>query len=77
MDALLTAIVLWLSAHFGLPATSTQAKIEIVPPTEIASKRYGTFRQVVPRGEVVAVYDSTQGTIFLPTGSTGSTPRRC
>src|SRR5262245_46738442 len=69
-------IVLWLSANFGLPATSTHPKIEIAPPAEIATKRYGAFNRVLPdvAGQTVAVYDSSRATIMLPTGWTGSTP---
>ena len=76
MDALLTMIVLWLSANFGLPAPPTHAKIEIVPPSEIATKRYGPFHRVLPDavGQIVAVYDGSRDTIMLPTGWTGSTP---
>jgi len=85
MDALLTAIVLWISANFDLPAKYDHPKIEIVPATEIAALRYRSFtpdkqREILSLGgnttggDVVAIYDSTRTTIFLAMGWTGSTP---
>jgi hypothetical protein len=89
MDALLTAIVLWLSANFDLPAKHDHPKIEIVPATEIAALRYRAFtpekqseilslgrNTAAPGrdGDVVAVYDNARKTIFLPMGWTGGTP---
>ena len=85
MEALLTAIVLWISANFDLPAKYDHPKIEIVPATEIAALRYRTFAPEKQReilslggnttgGDVVAIYDSTRKTIFLPMGWTGGTP---
>jgi hypothetical protein len=40
MDALLTAIVIWLSANYDLPETFTPPLIERVPSIEMASLRY-------------------------------------
>ena len=40
MDALLTAIVIWLSANYDLPETFTPPRIERVPSIEMASLRY-------------------------------------
>jgi hypothetical protein len=80
MDTLLTVIVLWLSANFGLPANHDQPKIEIVPSAQIAALLYGQS-EVLALGpasgqgvEIVAVYDSERRTILLPAGWTGSTP---
>jgi len=89
MNALLTAIVLWLSANFDLPATYEHPKVEFVPAVEIAFLHYGAFttekrREVLAqyrsnisldkRREVVAVYIDVMETIFLPEGWTGNTP---
>jgi hypothetical protein len=76
MDALLTTIALWLTANFALPATSAHPRIAIVPPTEIAARHYCPSSQAAPSGsgQIVAVYDGAQATIYLPTGWTGGTP---
>ena len=88
MDALLSAIVVWLSFNFGLPATYDHPKIEFVRPIEIAFFRYQAFtteaqRQVVAnanvysptgRREVVSVYDDRRNIILLPEGWTGRSP---
>ena len=87
MDALLTTIVLWLSLNFDLPATYDHPKI--VPVTEIVLLRYRAFtleqqREILAlhrngtspdkSRQVVAIYDDTSRTIFLPDGWTGKTP---
>jgi hypothetical protein len=89
MEALLTTIVLWISANFDLPAEYDHPKIEIVQTTEIAALRYRAFApekqpEILALGrnttapdrstDVVAVYDGTRKTIFLPMGWTGGTP---
>jgi len=89
MDALLTAIALWLSANFNLPANFEQPKIEFVRPVEITFFRYQAFtaeaqRQVLAgqttdnatngHREVVAVYDARRNRILLPHGWSGQTP---
>jgi hypothetical protein len=89
MDALLTAIVLWLSLNFGLPASFDHPKVEFAPPLEITFLRFQAFtaearRQVLTtyaqsgapdrRREVVAVYDSKRNTIVLPLGWSGRSP---
>jgi hypothetical protein len=86
MNALLTAISLWLSASFGLPATAENPKVEFLPPVEITLLHYRAFtaekRQAVlaefqremasdKRREVLAVYDDEKRTIFLPVGWSG------
>ena len=89
MDALLTAIALWLSANYNLPANVDQPKIEFVRPIEISFFRNQAFtaeaqRQVLAmqananaqdsRREAVAVYDSRRNRILLPHGWSGQTP---
>lgn len=73
MNALLTAIVTWLSINFGLPATYDHPAIERAPARLIAEMRYGTSDANGSR-EVMAVYDDAETTIFLPEGWTGRTP---
>jgi Domain of unknown function (DUF6647) len=41
MEALLTMIVVWLSANYDLPATKAHPKIKLVPRIEIALLRAG------------------------------------
>jgi hypothetical protein len=40
MDALLAAIVLWLSANFNLPASFDHPRIEFAPSNKIVALRY-------------------------------------
>ena len=43
MDALLTAIVIWISANYPLPATFEHPRIERVASIEMAGLRYKGF----------------------------------
>ena len=81
MEALLTAIVVWLSANFDLPAIHDHPRVEFAPPAKIVALRYnglagrpldtsGTAGQT----RVVAVYNHATRTIYLPEGWTGTTP---
>jgi hypothetical protein len=83
MNMLLTALVLWLSTNFGLPATNDHPRIEYAPAAKITSVRYGALHNRLtengavgqPGGrEVISVYDRASKTIYLPEGWTGSTP---
>jgi hypothetical protein len=88
MDALLTAIVVWLSANFELPAYYVPPKVEFAQPIEIAFLRYEAFtkqaqQQVIAltaanaasgNREVVSVYDARRKRILLPEGWQGRTP---
>ena len=84
MNALLTAIALWLSSNFGLPASHDHPRVEFLPATEIVALRYGslpgrgtqpanTVGQPSPR-DVVSVYDNATRTIYLHQGWVGNTP---
>jgi hypothetical protein len=87
MTPLLTAIALWLSLNFDLPATYDHPRIEQVPATEITYMRYRAFtperrREVAaalaqsggkPR-QAVAIYDDATRTIYLDESWTGQTP---
>jgi hypothetical protein len=73
MNALLTAIVTWLSINFGLPAIYDHPHVTLMPPAQITKLRYGIDR--LPDGRaVVAAYDDRAGAILLPTEWTGRTP---
>jgi hypothetical protein len=83
--ALLTAIVTWISANFGLPPNYSHPSIDLVPPAEITFLRYKAFtpaqREILQTEmtqpsnsrEVVAVYDDLTKTIFLPDTWKGET----
>jgi hypothetical protein len=86
MTELLSAIVLWLSLNYGLPASYEHPKVEQVPANEIAFLRYRAFtperrREVAAAlaqsgnksRAVVAIYDDANRTIYLPDGWTGRT----
>jgi hypothetical protein len=89
MDALLTAIVIWLSTNYGLPATFEHPRIERVPSIEMATLRYkgllmSRHREVSviqdqetsleKMRDVVAVYNDQTNTIYLSNKWVGRTP---
>lgn len=79
MNALLTAIVLWLSANFGLPANYEHPKIEFAPTSKIVALRYQGLLDAAPQiaagqRDVVALYDMSRRTIYLREDWTGNTP---
>lgn len=89
MDALLTAIVVWLSSNFGLPMNFEQPRIERVPSVEMATLRQRGLRSsrqretIVPSGGidsemrervVVALYNDETTTIYLSSDWQGRTP---
>jgi hypothetical protein len=89
MDALMTAVVLWLSVNFGLPATHTPPRIEFASSHEMALLRKKTLQglrtretamlanrgsQRQPVSDLVAFYNDHTKTIYLPAGWTGETP---
>jgi hypothetical protein len=89
MDALLTAIVIWISANHGLPATFDHPRIERVPSIEMAGLRYKGLLSALQRTstviqeqessfekrrDVVALYNDQTKTIYLSDKWAGSTP---
>ena len=83
MNALLTALVLWVSANFEVPADYNHPRVEFVPTARIVALRYKTLAgeqlESVAAGQlgqrvVVSVYDDATKTIYLPEGWMGSTP---
>ncbi|MFL5239482.1 MAG: DUF6647 family protein [Rhizomicrobium sp.] len=88
-QALLTNIVVWLSANFDLPAIQSHPRVEFVSPATLATIRREDKDDPADRGrnapayasveathqrEVVALYDSITQTIFLSDVWTGTTP---
>ena len=89
MDALLTAIAIWISVNTSLPANFDHPHIERVPSVEMASLRHkGTLSSRQREGsviqdqessfekrrDVVALYNDQTRTIFLSDRWTGRTP---
>ena len=89
MQALLIAIVTWLSANYGLPANYDLPAIQFATPLEIATLRYGAFNSqrqsmvfAAPQSQpatdasssVVSVYKDKDHVIVLPIGWQGVTP---
>src|SRR5262245_41895380 len=85
MQALLTVIVIWLSANFDLPTIHEHPRVEFLPASKIATLRHtarpssgqldetGAPTQAGQRA-TMAVYDDATKTISLPEDWTGSTP---
>src|SRR3954468_11707723 len=89
MDALLTAIVIWISSNHGLSATFDHPRIERVPSIEMAGLRYKGLLSALQRTatviqeqessfekrrDVVALYNDQTKTIYLSNKWAGSTP---
>jgi hypothetical protein len=87
MEALLTAMMLWLHANFDVPKTDQHPQIRYATEREIVVFRYRAFtserqREVLAAYEaspekgrkVVAVYDEGNRTIMLPQDWSGGTP---
>ena len=83
MQALLTAIVVWLSASFDLPAIYESPRIEFVSAAQMTAQRYKSIfpaeRADVTQGDkagsnTVALYNDDTKTIYLPDGWAGRTP---
>ncbi|MFY9700197.1 MAG: DUF6647 family protein [Rhodoplanes sp.] len=88
MQALLTALITWLSANYALPANYDLPAVKFAAPMEIASIRYSAFgpqqsREAIAaynalpadqRQSIVSIYEDTTKTIVLPVGWQGRTP---
>ena len=89
MDALLTALVIWISANHPLPATFDHPRIERVPSIEMAGLRYKGLLSALQRKssviqeqessfekrrDVVALYNDQTRTIYLSDKWAGTTP---
>ena len=80
MEALLTAIVLWLSINFQLPANLNHPAIKFVSAAEMISPlkknklRTGDVSASEISSDIVSLYSNESKTIFLLDGWTGKTP---
>jgi len=85
MQALLTAIVVWLSASFDLPAVYDSPRIEFVSAAQMSAQRYKALLPAERAGianalgdnagsDTVALYNDDTKTIYLPDGWAGRTP---
>jgi len=89
MEGLLTAIVVWLSVNFDLPANFDHPRIELMPASQMADLRYKILlptRQRTPPNNkngaaqmreprpIVAVYDNRNKIVYLSDKWTGRTP---
>jgi hypothetical protein len=83
MQALLTAIVVWLSASFDLPAIYDFPRVEFVSAAQMTAQRYKSIlpaeRADAAQGDkggsdTVALYNDDTRTIYLPDGWAGRTP---
>lgn len=88
MEALLVAIVTWLSTNFELPASYDLPTVQFASRTEIASARYGVFQSArqgsrreantalpdPPNEPTVSAYDDRKKRIMLPAEWRGRTP---
>jgi len=81
-DALLASIVTWLSTNFDLKPTTLLPKVGHLSTAAMTQRRYRTLlgasgSSVSPSDAgptTVAIYDSTEATIYLPLDWTGKTP---
>ena len=80
MEALLTAIALWLSINFPLPANLNHPGIKFVSAAEMIAplNKNQLRRSDVSASEIssdiVSLYSNESKTIFLLDGWTGKTP---
>jgi uncharacterized protein DUF6647 len=82
MEALLTTIVVWLSANYDLPSSFERPRVEFVSAKEMTSHFYeGIARQEQPgmvlnqsEPDVVSLYSNETKTIYLLDGWQGKTP---
>jgi len=81
MDALLTAIVVWLSANFSIPENFNLPHVEYASQSKMLEMRFRQEHSAAQSAglvgqlpDVVAIYDDSRHTIVLPEGWTGTTP---
>jgi len=73
MEALLTAIALWLSINFPLPANLNHPAIKFVSAAEMIAQRTGVSASEIS-SDILALYSNESKTIYLMDGWTGKTP---
>ena len=80
MEALLTAIALWLSINFSLPANLNHPAIkfvsaaEMIEPLKKSKLRMGDVSASEISRDIISLYSNESKTIFLLDGWTGKTP---
>jgi hypothetical protein len=77
MEALLTAIVIWLSANYSLPASFDHPRVAFVSAEKITSARHENIGQMPlnqSESDIVSLYNDDQRTIYLRDEWTGKTP---
>jgi len=83
MEALMTAIALWISFNFGLPPPHDLPRVEFASVSKIVALRYeghGDAAQVSPhtldeaKADTLAIYRADTQTIYLREDWTGKTP---
>ena len=82
MEALLTAIVLWLSANYNLPATFNHPRVGFASAKELTSRFYESAGRQNRAGmvlnqsesDIVSLYHNKSKTIYLRDGWKGKTP---
>lgn len=73
MEPLLSAIVVWLTITFGLPASYDHPRIEFSSSEQMARLHYGAA-EMEGRSEVLSLYDDTNRIIHLANSWTGKSP---
>jgi len=74
VDVLLTVIVTWLAANFGLPANYDHPSVAFLPTSAIAQVRYGSHEKANNAPAVIAVYDTGKQVILLSDGWSAISP---
>jgi hypothetical protein len=82
MEALLTAIVVWLSTNYGLQASFDHPRVEFVSATKMATflkKDTGIQQQKdvassISGSDIVSLYNNETQTIYLRSEWSGKTP---
>ena len=82
MEALLTAVVLWLSTNYNLPSSFEHPRVEFVSVKEmnlhfyegIAREKHAAIVLNQPELDVVSLYSNEAKTVYLLEGWEGKTP---
>jgi len=82
MEALLTAIVMWLSTNYSLQASFNHPRVEFVSATKMAillKKDIGIQQRndvasSISGSDIVSLYNNKTQTIYLRSGWNGKTP---
>lgn len=81
MDTLLTAIMLWLCANYGLAEYRQHPQVEVVPHSHLIAVKHGPIGDFIGSSgqtdghhpHLAAIYDDAARKIYLPDGWTGQT----